>query len=132
MTRSGIRWKVVGVVGEGDPVRIRDVNVWDYTWTRLKEVELPHPSYPSQLHSMNVYEIKAGGEDIRFAAGELQQMCGASTFPNDPCLARRWRNIAITLIVPGPGADRHYLSEIFQTFDCTSNEGVARTASLMD
>jgi hypothetical protein len=75
MTRSGIKWKAVGVVVEGDSIRIRDVNVWDYTWTRLNEpsVELPHPSYPSQLHSMNVYGIKAGagGEDIRFAAGEL-------------------------------------------------------------
>jgi hypothetical protein len=74
MTRSEvIGWKAVGVVVEGQPVRIRDVNVWDYTWTQLNEptVELPHPSYPSQLHSMNVYEIKVGGERIRFAAGEL-------------------------------------------------------------
>jgi hypothetical protein len=74
MTPSGmISWKAVGVVGEGQPARIRDVNVWDYTWTRLNEpsVELPHPNYPSQLHSMNVYEITAGGERIQFAAGEL-------------------------------------------------------------
>jgi hypothetical protein len=73
MMRSGLKWKAVGVVVEGDSIRIRDVNVWDYTWTRLNEpsLELPHPSYASQLHSMNVYEIKAGSEDIRFAAGEL-------------------------------------------------------------
>lgn len=74
MTSSGmISWKAVGVVVEGRPVRIRDVNVWDHTWTQLTEpsVELPHPSYPSQLHSMNVYEIRAGGKRIRFAAGEL-------------------------------------------------------------
>jgi hypothetical protein len=74
MTPSGMTsWKAVGVVVEGQPVRIRDVNVWEYTWTQLNEpsVELPHPSYPSQLHSMSVYEIKAGGGRIRFAAGEL-------------------------------------------------------------
>lgn len=74
MTHLGkINWKAVGVVIEGQPVRIRDVDVWDHTWTQLKEpsVELPHPSYPLQLHSMNLYEINAGGERIRFAAGEL-------------------------------------------------------------
>lgn len=74
MTRIGmIGWKAVGVVAEGQPVRILDVNLWDYLWIRLKEpsVELPHPSYPSQVHSMNVYEIEAGGARIRFAAGEL-------------------------------------------------------------
>jgi hypothetical protein len=43
MTRSEIKWKAVGVVVEGSSLRISDVNVWDYTWTRLNEpsVELP-------------------------------------------------------------------------------------------
>jgi hypothetical protein len=66
-------WRAIGVVIEGRPIRVRDLNVWDYTWTRLPEpsVELPHPSYPSQLHVMDVYEIRTNGEHVRFAAGEL-------------------------------------------------------------
>jgi hypothetical protein len=74
MTASGtMDWRAVGVVIEGRPIRIRDVNVWDYNWTRLPQpsIELSHPSYPSQLHMMDVYEITANGEHVLFAAGEL-------------------------------------------------------------
>jgi hypothetical protein len=63
----------VGVVLEGQPIQIGDLNVWDHDWTQLQygSLELPHPSYPSQLHSMSVYEITAGTKRIQFAAGEL-------------------------------------------------------------
>ena len=66
-------WRAIGVVIEEQPIRIHGLNVWDYTWTRLPDapVELPHPSYPSQLHVMDVYEITANGNHVRFAAGEL-------------------------------------------------------------
>jgi hypothetical protein len=66
-------WKTVGVVYEGDPIWIGGFNVWNHKWNLLKgpALELPHPSYPSQRHSMSVYEITAGGERVRFAAGEL-------------------------------------------------------------
>jgi hypothetical protein len=66
-------WRAVGVAIERRPIQIHDLNVWDYNWTRLPEppLELPHPSYPSQLHMMRVYEITANGEHVRFAAGEL-------------------------------------------------------------
>jgi hypothetical protein len=66
-------WKSAGAVADGEPIRIGELNVWDHDWTRLQEpeLELPHPSYPSQLHTMTIYEIRAGGKAIRFAAGEL-------------------------------------------------------------
>jgi hypothetical protein len=66
-------WKSAGIVVEGRPIHIGGLNVWDHDWTRLQEPqpELPHPSYPSQLHTMTVYEIRTGGKGIRFATGEL-------------------------------------------------------------
>jgi hypothetical protein len=66
-------WKSVGVVVEGQPIRIAGLNVWEHAWNRVEQprLELPHRSYPSQRHAMTVYEIAAGGEPIRFAAGEL-------------------------------------------------------------
>ena len=66
-------WKTVGVVIEGHPMLIGGLNVWDHDWNRVQgpPLELPHPSYPSQVHSMSVYEIRDGGECVRFAAGEL-------------------------------------------------------------
>ena len=66
-------WRTVGVVIEGQPLMIGSLNVWDHDWKRLLEppLQLPHPSYPSQLHSMEVYEITDDNESVRFAAGEL-------------------------------------------------------------
>ena len=66
-------WKTVGVVGEGEPMWIEGLNVWDHEWKRLQwpRLELPHPRYPWQRHSMSVYEITAGGKCVRFVAGEL-------------------------------------------------------------
>ena len=66
-------WRTVGVVLEGDPMWIGGLNVWDHKWNQLQApaLQLPHPHYPSQRHSMWVYEITAGGESVRFAAGEL-------------------------------------------------------------
>jgi hypothetical protein len=66
-------WKSVGVALEGQPIRIAGLNVWDHSWSRLERprLQLPHPGYPSQLHEMDVYEIRTGGEPVRFAAGEL-------------------------------------------------------------
>ena len=66
-------WKTAGVVIEGQPMVIGGLNVWNHDWKRLPgpPLQLPHPSFPSQLHSMTVYEITDRGEYVRFAAGEL-------------------------------------------------------------
>ena len=66
-------WKTVGVVCEGDPMWMGGLNVWHHKWKRLEwpRLELPHPSYPAQRHSMSIYAIAAGGKCVRFAAGEL-------------------------------------------------------------
>lgn len=66
-------WQEVGVVPEGFPIRINGVNPWNFDWRASNEeaVELPHPSHPSQLHRMEIYEIEDRGRTIKFAAGEL-------------------------------------------------------------
>jgi hypothetical protein len=66
-------WKPIGVVAEGQPIRVGNLNPWDYNWTStdLDDINLPHPSYPTQLHRMSIYEINEGNSTVRFAAGEL-------------------------------------------------------------
>lgn len=66
-------WVAVGVVSEGQAIRVEGVNPWSFEWQQLDEtpIELPHPSYPNQRHSMWIYEIVAHGKLVRFAAGEL-------------------------------------------------------------
>ena len=69
----GQRWRVAGIVAEGDRINIGGANPWNHEWKALDEppVELPHPQYSNQLHQMHVYAIETGGRTITFAAGEL-------------------------------------------------------------
>ena len=66
-------WKAIGVVAEGKAFELNGLNVWSYAWTATTDdpVDLPHPSYPHQLHTMRVYEIRDRDRHAVFAAGEL-------------------------------------------------------------
>ena len=67
------RWKTVGAIIEGEPIMVSGVNPWNHKWQEAggQRVRLPHPSYPDQMHEMNVFEIETGGRVVTFAAGEL-------------------------------------------------------------
>ncbi len=67
------KWKAVGVVAEGGPIDIGGANPWMQSWKRAQDaaVDLPHPAYPSQRHSLRVYSIQAGERVVEFAAGEV-------------------------------------------------------------
>lgn len=66
-------WRAVHVGVEGDGFKVAGLEVWKHEWrsTALAPVELPHPSYPGQIHRYNVYEIGAAERTVRFAADEL-------------------------------------------------------------
>jgi len=66
-------WKSVGIAIEGQPIQVNGLNPWQYEWraASCSDIELPHPSYPDQLHRMSVYEISSGTKTVIFAAGEL-------------------------------------------------------------
>jgi len=66
-------WQSAGITMDGQAFRLGGLNVWKHKWSRLAEapVELPHPSYPKQLHKMWQYEIQDGNRRVQFAAGEL-------------------------------------------------------------
>jgi succinate dehydrogenase/fumarate reductase flavoprotein subunit len=66
-------WKTVGVVVEGERINIGGVNPWSHEWksTGQEPIQLPHPTYPAQMHTMDIYQIETAGRNILFAAGEL-------------------------------------------------------------
>ncbi|HEX7775521.1 MAG TPA: hypothetical protein VF449_03230 [Parvibaculum sp.] len=66
-------WKAVHVGFEGDDLRIGGLQVWKHEWrpTDTKPLDLPHPSYPSQIHRYRVYEIGDALQPVRFAVDEL-------------------------------------------------------------
>jgi hypothetical protein len=66
-------WQFVSIGVESDPVDISGIDVWKAEWTASERspITVAHPSYPSERHSMNVYEIRAVSPAVVFAAGEL-------------------------------------------------------------
>ena len=66
-------WRAVHVGVEDDGLTIGGLAVWKYAWRGTGEapLDLPHPSYPSQMHRYRIYEIGDAGHPVRFAAGEL-------------------------------------------------------------
>ena len=65
-------WRAVHVGVEGDGVKIGGLEVWKQDWRAAgSSVELPHPSYPTQVHRFDVYDIGESRHPVRFADGEL-------------------------------------------------------------
>ncbi len=66
-------WRVVGIVFEGQPIDVGGLNPWNHKWQQVEadNIMLPHPQYPSQVHSMYIYEIDGDDNRVRFATGEL-------------------------------------------------------------
>ena len=78
-------WKNVGIVIDGQPILVNGLNPWQYEWhsTGRSDIDLPHPSYPDQLHHMSVYEISNGKKMVTFAAGELSANVWGFYVPDD-------------------------------------------------
>jgi hypothetical protein len=67
---SGWRYEHVGAEGNG--LMIGGVDVWRHEWRSTGEtLQLPHPSFRSQLHSFAVREVGSLNHPIRFAVAEL-------------------------------------------------------------
>jgi hypothetical protein len=66
-------WTLINIVTDGTPIYLDGINLWDYEWVSLNEskIHVPHPQYPAQEHSMDVYEIKSDEKKVKFAAGEF-------------------------------------------------------------
>ena len=70
-----MNWKLVGVVPEGKELKINGVNVWSQHWIPMKGefAEVTDPSY-HRTFMFNIYTIKNGEAEIKFAAGEFSNM----------------------------------------------------------
>jgi hypothetical protein len=70
-----MNWKFVGVVPEGKELKINGINVWSQQWTPMKgeTADVTDPSY-HQTFVFNIYTIKNGETEIKFAAGEFSNL----------------------------------------------------------
>lgn len=65
-------WRLVSIDFEGRSVDIGGVNPWNCEWVPTHgKVTVAHPSYPSQRHTMNTYELTGSDGPVAFAAGEF-------------------------------------------------------------
>ena len=66
-------WEFVSIGFENDQVLLDGLSPWQLEWHELDETPIivAHPSYPSQRHSMEVYELHANSKIVKFAAGEF-------------------------------------------------------------
>jgi hypothetical protein len=72
MTLSVPGWRYVQHGFEGADVVVGGVNPWRYEWQSQGDpIEVPHPSYPSQRHRLEVWRVATANGSVTFAAGEL-------------------------------------------------------------
>jgi hypothetical protein len=66
-------WRQVHIGFENDGLKIDGVDVWRNKWrSTRKQVRLPHPAYPDQIHDYTIWEIsRLLRKPLRFAAAEL-------------------------------------------------------------
>lgn len=66
-----VGWRSLGMVADGDPFMLDGVDVWTVEWVpQGRRVEVRHPTYPWQVHALDVYRL-GGPDGAVFAAGEL-------------------------------------------------------------
>ncbi len=77
-------WRDVHLGFEGDGAEIFGLDVWKHHWRHVDRpgLNLPHPSYPSQSHRFDIYEIGEIDRPVRFAAGELSNGVWGFYVPN--------------------------------------------------
>lgn len=72
MTDRASGWRYVHIGFEGDSVSIDGINPWQYHWQSVGyTIEVPHPSYPSQRHRLEVRRVATEHGSVIFAAGEV-------------------------------------------------------------
>jgi hypothetical protein len=66
-------WQFVSIGFENDSVSLDGLNPWQLEWHELDETPIivAHPSYPSQRHTMEIYELRANSKIVKFASGEF-------------------------------------------------------------
>jgi hypothetical protein len=64
-------WRILGRCVEGEHFLVDGANVWEHEWRRLASgpVEIWDPAY-RETYQVWPYEVRIGGQSIRFAAGE--------------------------------------------------------------
>jgi len=66
-------WTLLSVLTEGDLLEIEGADVWMQEWRRLDigTIEVPHPSYRHQRHTLWPFAVEYQGQPVIFCAGEL-------------------------------------------------------------
>ena len=82
-------WRCLGTLMENEPIYYKGINLRDHPGVSLGEtIELPHPQYPLQLHSMSVYRSESDGQTVIYAIDELSAAGVTASMSRS---RKRWR-----------------------------------------
>lgn len=104
-------WKLLSVVVEGESLKIEGVNVWLVKWNSLDvgTLEVPHPSYPQQKHTLWPCYAEDHGKCILFMAGELSNGVWCFYVPRKGQPMQRTKGMTVN--------EKLYESQLFEPFD---------------
>ena len=84
-------WRSIHIGLEQDGLTIGGLEVWKEQWRKAGEpsIQLPHPTYPKQIHKYEVFTIGDTAKPVQFAACELSNgVWGFSVRQDDPVEAQ--------------------------------------------
>ena len=66
-------WKFYSVVSSGAYIEIEGIDIWMCNWNQLNvgTLDIPHPSFPEQKHTLWINYVEKNDRFVLFGAGEL-------------------------------------------------------------
>ena len=108
-------WELLSVVTDGEYLEIEGVDVWMEKWSQLDvgTLEVPHPSYPNQRHTLWINCIESNDRSILFAAGELSNCVWCFYVPRKGQLDTKTQGMTVN--------EKLSYSDLFESFDKAIN-----------
>ena len=115
-------WQLLSTVVDGEILEIEGIDVWMEKWSQLDvgTLEVPHPSYPKQRHTLWVNYIESNGHSILFAAGELSNCVWCFYVPKKGQLSIQTLGMTVN--------EKLSHSELLESFDNAISTGNSKRA----
>ena len=115
-------WTLLTVTIEGEPLEIEGADVWMQEWRRLDigSIDVPHPSYRHQSHTLWPFAVEHRGQPVIFCAGELSNGVWCFHVPANEQPSRKFKGMTVN--------ERLYESGLLEEFDVAIKTRIEKRA----